>query len=149
MKMKKFKMSDYKKLHPGGSLGAQMLQVREIMHSKNKMPIVSENANMKSVLIEMTKKSFGHVGVKNKKNELIGIITDGDLRRNMNKNFFEHKAKNIMTLKPKLIKSGLLVSEALNIMNKNKITCLFVVTTEKNKIPAGIIHIHDCLRFVS
>ena len=88
------------------------------------------------------------MGVKNKKNELIGIITDGDLRRNMNKNFFEYKAKNIMTLKPKLIKRGLLVSEALNIMNKNKITCLFVVKTEKNKVPIGIIHIHDCLRYV-
>ena len=77
MKLKKFKMSDYKKLHPGGFLGVQMLQVKDIMHSKNKMPVVLENANMKSVLIEMTKKSFGHVGVKNKKNQLIGIITDG------------------------------------------------------------------------
>ena len=96
---------------------------------------------MKSVIIEMTKKSFGHVGVKNK-NQLIGIITDGDLRRNINKQFFE-KANMIMTPKPKLIKKDILVLEALNIMNKNKITCLFIVNDEKNKTPIGIIHIHD------
>ena len=70
----------------------------------------------------MTKKSFGHVGVKNKKNELVGIITDGDLRRNINKKFFELNAKMIMTSKPKLIKKNSLVVDALNIMNKNKIT---------------------------
>ena len=87
MKMKKFKISDYKKLHPGGSLGMQMLQVKDIMHSKSNMPIVRKSANMKTILIEMTKKTFGHVGVKNNANELIGIITDGDLRRHMKKNF--------------------------------------------------------------
>ncbi len=149
MKLKNFKMSDYKKLHPGGSLGLQMLQVKEIMHSNKKMPIVSENANMKSILIEMTRKSFGHVGVKNKKNELIGIITDGDLRRNINKYFFDLKAKMIMTSKPKLIVKDLLVIDALNTMNKNKITCLFVIDAKKKKSPVGIIHIHDCLRYVN
>ena len=149
MKLKKFKISDYKKLHPGGSLGIQLLQVQDIMHSKNKMPLVSENANMKSVIIEMTKKSFGHVGVKNKKNQLIGVITDGDLRRNIDQHFFEQKAKMIMTSKPKLISRDYLVVDALNIMNKNKITCLFVVDKEKKKSPIGIIHIHDCLRYVN
>ena len=149
MKLKKFEMSDYKKLHPGGFLGIQMLQVKDIMHSKNKMPVVLENASMKSVLIEMTKKSFGHVGVKNKKNQLIGIITDGDLRRNLNNKFFDLKAKMIMTPKPKLIEKDLLVVDALNTMNKNKITCLFVVNTGEKKLPIGIIHIHDCLRYVN
>ena len=149
MKLKKFKLSDYKKLHPGGSLGIQMLQVKDIMHSRNKIPIVRENSNMKSVLIEMTKKSFGHVGVKNKKNQLIGIITDGDLRRNINKQFFERKANVIMTPKPKLVKKDILVVNALNIMNKNKITCLFIVDNEKNRTPIGIVHIHDCLRYVN
>ncbi len=147
MKMKKFKIEDYKKLHPGGSLGMRMLQVKEIMHTQNEMPIVSENANMKSVLIEMTKKSFGHVGVRNKKNELIGIITDGDLRRNMNNEFFNLKAKKIMTRNPKLITTDEFVLNALNTMNKKKITCLFVIKDSKNKIPIGIIHIHDCIRY--
>ena len=107
---------------------------------------MSENASMKSVLIEMTKKSFGHVGVKNRNNELIGIITDGDLRRRINKNFFNLKAKKIMTKNPKLIDQDELVSIALNIMNKNKITCLFVTKNHINKVPLGIIHIHDCIR---
>ncbi len=148
MKLKKFKISDYKKLHPGGSLGVQMLQVQDIMHAKNKMPIVNENASMKTVIIEMTKKSFGHIGVKGKKNELIGVITDGDLRRNINKKIFESKAKDIMTSKPKLVQKDILVADALNIMNRNKITCLFVVNKVKSRIPIGIIHIHDCLRYV-
>ena len=149
MKLKKFNMSDFKKLHPGGELGIKMLQVKDIMHRKHKMPIVKENANIKSVIIEMTKKSFGHVGVKNRKNEIVGIITDGDLRRNINKNFFDRKAGMIMTPKPKLVDENILVIEALNIMNKNKITCLFVVDKKKNTLPKGIIHIHDCLRYVN
>ena len=126
-----------------------MLEVKDIMHSKRAMPTVNENANMKSVLIEITKKSFGHVGVKNKKNELIGVITDGDLRRNIKKNFFKLKAKEIMTSKPKLIKKNFLVVDALNIMNRNKITCLFVVDEKKEKSALGIVHIHDCLRYVN
>ena len=149
MKMKKFKISDFKKLHPGGSLGIKMLQVKDIMHTKNKMPIVSTNANMKSILIEMTKKSFGHVGVINNKNQLIGIITYGDLRRNINKYFFEHNAKKIMTSKPKLITKDSLVLDALGIMNNNKITCLFVVDKKKEKSPIGLVHIHDCLRYAN
>ena len=149
MKMKKFKMSDYKRLHPGGYLGVKMLQVQDIMHAKNKMPIVSENSSMRSVLIEMTKKSFGHVGVKNKRNALVGVITDGDLRRNMNKNFFQLKAKMIMTSKPKFVRKNFFVLDALNIMNKNKITCLFVVNKDADKVPVGIIHIHDCIRYVN
>ena len=149
MKLKKFKISDYKKLHPGGSLGIQMLQVQDIMHAKNKIPIVKENDNMRSVIIEMTKKSFGHVGVKNNKNELIGIITDGDLRRNINKHILNNKAKMIMTSKPKLVEKDTLVLDALNIMNKNKITCLFVIDNKKNNCPIGIIHIHDCIRYVN
>jgi len=149
MKLKKFKISDYKKLHPGGSLGIQMLQVQDIMHSKNKIPLVSENANMKDVIIEMTQKSFGHVGVKNNKKELIGIITDGDLRRNINKNFFGLNARKIMTPNPKLISKNVLVTDALSIMNKNKITCLFVVNKDRKKSPVGVVHIHDCLRYVN
>ncbi len=149
MKMKKFKISDYKKLHPGGSLGMQMLQVKDIMHSKSNMPIVRKSANMKTILIEMTKKTFGHVGVKNNANELIGIITDGDLRRHMKKKFLELKAEEIMTHRPKLVNEYDLVIDALSIMNKNKITCLFVVNSNKNRKPVGIIHIHDCLRYVN
>ena len=147
MKLKKFKLSDYKKYHPGGSLGVSMLQVRDLMHTKSKIPIVNEDVNIKKVLIEMTKKSFGHVGVRNKKRHLIGIITDGDLRRNMNHNFFKAKAREIMTYKPYLIKENELISNAISIMNTKKITCLFVIKNKSSKIPVGIIHIHDCIRY--
>ncbi len=149
MKLKKFKVSDYKKLHPGGSLGVKMLQVQDIMHLKNKIPIVSENASMKTIIIEMTKKSFGHVGVINHSNKLVGVITDGDLRRHMNKSFLNLTAKLIMTTNPILISKNELVLNALNIMNRNKITCLFVTKETKQNNPEGIIHIHDCLRYVN
>jgi arabinose-5-phosphate isomerase len=147
MKVKKFKMSDYKKLHPGGSLGMQMLQVQDIMHLKDKIPLVADNAKMKSVIIEMTKKSFGHVGVKNRHNKLVGIITDGDLRRNIKGDFLSLEAREIMSLRPKLILKDELVVNALNLMNINKITCLFIVNNKRDKKPTGVIHIHDCIRY--
>ena len=147
MKVKKFKMSDYKKLHPGGSLGMQMLQVQDIMHLKDKIPLVADNAKMKSVIIEMTKKSFGHVGVKNRHNKLVGIITDGDLRRNIKGDFLSLEAREIMSLRPKLILKDELVVNALNLMNINKMTCLFIVNNKRDKKPTGVIHIHDCIRY--
>ena len=149
MKLKRFKVDDYKRIHPSGSLGLSMLQVKDIMHIGKKMPLVKENSKMKSSILEMSKKSFGVVGVKNKKGALIGIITDGDLRRNINKNFIEFSAKEMMNRKPKLIDSNELMSNALKIMNKNKITCLFVTKKTSKTKPVGIIHIHDCLRFVN
>ena len=100
-------------------------------------------------IIEMSQKSFGVVGVKNNKGILIGIITDGDLRRNIKKNFLKFDAKEMMTSKPKLINENELIANALRIMNKNKITCLFVTKNKSEKKPIGIIHIHDCLRFIS
>jgi len=149
MKLKKFKVSEYKKYHPAGSLGAKMLQVKDIMHKKSKMPIVSSKASMKMVLIEITKKSLGHVGVRNNKGQLIGIITDGDLRRSMNKNFMNLTAKDIMTHKPKLIDQNALMLDALKVMHNNKITCLFAVSKKAKKTPIGILHIHDCLRYAN
>ena len=85
----------------------------------------------------------------NNEDKLVGVITDGDLRRHLKKDFFNLAARKIMTRKPKLILRDNLVSNALNIMNKNKITCLFVVNDLKDKIPIGIIHIHDCVRYAN
>ena len=149
MKVKNFKLQDYKKIHPGGALGANMLQVEDIMHTGKKMPIVSEESSMKSVIVEMTKKSFGHVAVKNKNNKLIGIITDGDLRRHIKKALLDLSVKEIMSSKPMLICKEELVINSLQKMNTNKITCLFVVNNLKEKKPIGIIHIHDCIRYVN
>ncbi len=149
MKIKNFKLSDYKKIHPGGALGTNMLQVEDIMHIGKKIPAVAEDASMKSVIIEMTKKSLGHVAVKNKANKLVGIITDGDLRRHIKKGFLTLNAKEIMTSKPIVIVKEELVINTLQKMNANKITCLFVVSSLKEKKPIGIIHIHDCIRYVN
>ena len=94
----------------------------------------------------MTKKNFGCVGVINSSNNLIGIITDGDLRRNMNKNIINKTASEIMTKTPTIAKNDTLVGEAINIMNAKKITSLFVCNKKK---PIGIVHIHDLLRLSS
>ncbi len=149
MRVKNFKLEDYKKIHPGGTLGANMLQVEDIMHTGKKMPIVSENSSMKAVIVEMTKKSFGHVAVRNKKNRLIGIITDGDLRRHIKKALLDVNVKEIMSSNPMLICKEELVINILKKMNANKITCLFVVNNLNDKKPIGIVHIHDCIRYVN
>ncbi len=146
LELKGFESSHYKILHPGGNLGKDLKYVSEIMHIKNAIPISKENEKMSNALIKMTKKSFGCLGVIDKKNRIIGIITDGDLRRKINSKFFNKKASEIMTKNPTLAHKDMLVGEALNLMNDKKITSLFVC---ENKKPIGIIHIHDLLRLTS
>jgi len=143
LELKGFKSSQFKKFHPGGNLGKDLKQVSEIMHIGKSIPLANENEKMTKTLITMTKKSFGCIGVINHKKNLVGIITDGDLRRSMNDSFFNLKAVDLMTKKPTTGEKNMLVGEALNIMNSKKITSLFIC--EKNK-PVGIIHIHDLLR---
>ena len=116
------------------------------MHGKSELPLAKENEQMSKALLTMTNKSFGCVGVINKDKKLIGIITDGDLRRNMNNNLINKKASDLMTKKPTVADQNLLVGEALNIMNNKKITSLFICIKTK---PIGIIHIHDLLRLSS
>ena len=146
LELKGFKSSQFKNFHPGGNLGKDLQKISEIMHTGSALPLARENEKMTKSLITMTKKSFGCVGVINNKKKLIGIITDGDLRRNMNNNLFNLKAVELMTNEPSTGHKDMLVGEALNIMNNKKITSLFIC--EKNK-PIGIIHIHDCLRYVN
>ena len=110
------------------------------------MPLIKENALMDKALIQMTKKSFGCLGIINKNKKLIGIITDGDLRRKMNPDIIKKSVKKIMTKKPLTIDENCLIGEALNLMNSKKITSLFIC---KKNIPMGIIHIHDCLRIIT
>ena len=146
LELKGFESSQFKNFHPGGNLGKDLKRVHEIMHTGSALPLSKENDKMTKALITMTKKSFGCVGVINNYKKLIGIITDGDLRRNMNDNLFNLKAVNLMTKKPSTGNRDMLVGEALNLMNKKKITSLFIC--DKNK-PVGIIHIHDLLRLSS
>ena len=143
MKKKKFSTKEYRNIHPGGSLGESLVQVKKIMHTGNKLPLIDENASMKDAVLEITKKSFGHVGVINKAKKIIGILTDGDLRRSINNNLLDKKVKLVMKSSPLLIKEDELCSDALDLMNSKKISCLFI---EKNQKPVGIIHIHDCLK---
>ena len=145
MKKNKFQKEHFKKYHPGGMLGKSLLSVKNIMHIKDNVPLINTKESMREALLKMTSIGFGCVGVINSKNELLGIITDGDLRRNIRKNFLTLPVKKIMTKKPLTINKEKSVMEALNIMNKNKITALFVTESNDN-VPKGIIHIHDCLK---
>lgn len=142
LKKKKFTKEDFKKFHPGGALGKQLLTVGDLMHVN--FPKVRDIDLMKDVLIEMTQKSFGCTCVIDKKNKMIGIITDGDLRRCVTRNFLEEKASSIMTGNPKVATKEMFAQEAIKIMNNFKITSLFIVGNDN--IPIGILHIHDCLR---
>ncbi|MDR1982204.1 MAG: KpsF/GutQ family sugar-phosphate isomerase [Holosporaceae bacterium] len=141
LKRKEFDREDFKNLHPGGTLGKRLLMVKDLMHEN--VPIVRKNDIMKSVLVEMTQKSFGCVCVVNDINKIVGVITDGDLRRSICPNFLEMKASEIMTQNPKLVSKEMFAQEATKMMNDYKITSLFVT---ENDAPCGIIHIHDCLR---
>ena len=142
MKSKKFTKKKFYSFHPGGQLGKKLLLVKNVMHSGKKLPLINENLPMTTAIIEMTKKRFGCLGVVSKTNNLIGIITDGDLRRHMEDNILEKKTSYIMTKKPKTVGENIFAIEALNIMKKNKITQVFVT---KNNKPIGILHIHDCI----
>ncbi|MBN9565350.1 MAG: KpsF/GutQ family sugar-phosphate isomerase [Alphaproteobacteria bacterium] len=148
LELKKFTAHDYKILHPGGSLGRQLLHVRDLMHIGDSLPLVSEDALMQETLVEITQKTFGCVGVVNHKGALVGVITDGDLRRHMSSNLLEQKAKNVMTCNPYYIQANAFAIEALEFMREKKITSLFVLDQEKadDMAPLGIIHIHDILR---
>ena len=146
LELKGFKSSQFKNFHPGGNLGKDLKKINEIMHIGTSIPLAKKNEKMSKSLITMTKKSFGCVGVIDNKKNLIGIITDGDLRRNMNNSLFNLKAFELMTNKPTTGNKNMLIGEALSIMNRKKITALFIC--EKNK-PVGIIHIHDLLRLSS
>jgi len=142
MNARGFSASDFAVLHPGGKLGAQLLRVDAIMHRESSLPLVAPDAPMGAALIEMSKKSFGCVGVADH-GRLVGIITDGDLRRHMSDGLLAAAAADVMTPTPAMIAPGTLAAEALREMNARAITSLFVVADER---PVGIIHVHDLLR---
>jgi arabinose-5-phosphate isomerase len=138
-----FTIEDYRDLHPGGTLGALLLRVDALMHVAPELPLVDERRRMSDVLIEMSAKRFGCVGVVDATGALVGIITDGDLRRHMAPDLLQHGAAHVMTRAPQTIAPAMLAVEALALMNARAITTLFVVENAK---PVGILHIHDVLR---
>lgn len=150
MEKRAFKIEDFALLHPGGTLGRKLLlKVEDLMHTGSAMPKVYVDTPMKDALIEITSKRLGIAGVYSRKEELLGSITDGDLRRAIEKHdrkLFDKKASEIMTSNPKLIAKDALAAYALKKMEDFSITSLFVVADEKYKYPVGIIHIHDLLK---
>lgn len=144
MDKRDFTQDDYKVFHPGGKLGARLARVEELMHTGAEIPTVAEGDPMSEVLITISQKGFGVAAVLTETGTLAGIITDGDLRRNMD-GLLERTAKDVMTENPTTITPNSRASAALLSMNERKITCLFVCE-ETDKTPIGILHIHDCLR---
>lgn len=141
-----FTKEDFAMRHPAGSLGRKLKVVRELYHTGDSMPVVYENTPMPDVIIEMTSKGFGATAVIDEKGKLVGIITDGDLRRFVRRggNFNESTARDVMTKNPKTVKPDELAAEALKRMEEYKITVLIAVDGDGR--PEGIIHMHDILR---
>ena len=148
MKYKKFDKMDFKKLHPAGSLGAQLKTVEDIMITGKKIPFVSENLNMKKAMKVLNEKKLGILVVQDKKKNTIGIITDGQIRRfsQINSNFQSLPVKKIMTKKPITINKDEFAAKALSIMNNKKITSLIVNKEKQTKSTIGVIHIHTILQ---
>ena len=145
MENRAFTPEDFKGLHPGGRLGARLATVGDLMHSGDEVPLIAPEAPMAEALIEMSRKGFGVVGVIDAAGDLVGIVTDGDLRRHM-EGLLARRVEAVMTRAPQTIATTALASEALAVMNAKKITTLFATEPDAPRRPLGILHVHDCLR---
>jgi arabinose-5-phosphate isomerase len=144
LERKAFSPADYRLFHPGGTLGRRLLRVGDIMHAGSAVPVIQPSAPMSEAILVMTEKSFGCVGVCGEDGRLIGVITDGDLRRHMDDGLLGRPVRAVMRPDPKTIVAGGLAVEALGVMNRLAITALFVVDDEER--PIWFLHMHDCLR---
>ena len=140
MRQKGFTRTDFGRLHPGGSLGARLKPVSRLMHSGDAVPLTNENASMHDAIVEMSAKRLGIIGVVDEAGNLVGAITDGDLRRHIEQGL-DHSAAEFMTRDPKTVAPDSLVDDALTLFDEYKITALFVVDRRR---PVGVLHIHDC-----
>lgn len=145
MEHRDFTPENFRDFHPGGKLGARLSKVRDLMHGGEALPTVAVTAPMSDTLIEISQKGFGVAGVTDAGGLLVGIITDGDLRRHMD-GLLSLTAADVMTADPTTIPPGALAEEAVAIMNQRNITCLFVVDPDSKQPAEGLLHIHDCLR---
>jgi arabinose-5-phosphate isomerase len=143
LESKGFTARDFQVLHPGGQLGARLKFVGDLMHRGDRLPLTAGDVPMAEAIVVMTEKALGCLGVVDADGRLAGIITDGDLRRNMGNGLLERRTGEIMTAGPKTVSPELLASAALEMINSSSITALFVVEDGR---PVGIIHIHDLLR---
>jgi arabinose-5-phosphate isomerase len=138
-----FTAIDFRNLHPGGRLGAALTFVRDLMHGGAEMPLKPEGTRMSDALVEMSAKGFGCVGITDASGCLVGIITDGDLRRHMRPDLLEARVEDVMTRGPNVVRPDQLASETLEILNSLKRTVLFVV---EGRRAVGVVHMHDLLR---
>jgi arabinose-5-phosphate isomerase len=138
-----FTAIDFRNLHPGGRLGAALTFIRDLMHGGAEMPLKPVGTQMSDALVEMSAKGFGCVGITDPAGHLVGIITDGDLRRHMRPNLLEARVEDVMTKGPNTVRPDQLASETLEILNSLKRTVLFVV---EGRRAVGIVHMHDLLR---
>ena len=148
LEKKGFKQEDFALRHPGGTLGRKLLlRVEELMHSNTALPVVHEDTPMKETLLEITSKRLGVTGVVDGRGELVGVITDGDLRRGLESrgDIFRFKAKELMTGNPKTITAEELATQAVSIMEQHSITSLFILENGGRK-PKGVVHLHDLLK---
>jgi arabinose-5-phosphate isomerase len=138
-----FSSIDFSVLHPGGKLGAMLKHIRDLMDSNEAVPLKPLGTPMSEALVEMTSKGFGCVGIVDPRGLLVGIVTDGDLRRHMGPDLMSALVDDVMTRNPKTVLRETLASEALEILNSSKVTALLVADAGR---PVGIVHIHDLLR---
>ena len=138
-----FTAVDFGMLHPGGKLGALLKTVSDFMHAGDMVPLAPLGSRMADAILQMSAKGFGCVGITDARGALVGIITDGDLRRNMRSDLLNARVDDVMTKAPKTVRPDQLISETLEILNSMKVTALFAVESGK---PAGVIHVHDLLR---
>ncbi|MDO9413313.1 MAG: KpsF/GutQ family sugar-phosphate isomerase [Pseudolabrys sp.] len=138
-----FTASDFGMLHPGGKLGTLLKTVSDFMHTGELVPLARLGTPMSEAILQMSAKGFGCVGITDAQGALVGIITDGDLRRHMRNNLLDAKVDEVMTKAPKTVRPDQLISETLDILNSMKVTALFAVDAGK---PVGVIHVHDLLR---
>lgn len=152
MDMRGFSRDMMKELHPGGSIGLRLLAVSELMHGADQLPLVGPETAMVDVIVEMTARGFGVAGVVDESGGLIGIITDGDLRRHFTM-LQTATASEVMTGQPRLLRSDTSAEDAVHILNNAHVTCAFVIDAIGNEevevsgaVPIGIVHVHDFLR---
>ncbi|ABS63516.1 KpsF/GutQ family protein [Parvibaculum lavamentivorans DS-1] len=143
LERKGFSARDFSVFHPGGKLGAMLRHVSEVMHTGDALPLAAPATPMSEVLLVMSQKSLGCAGIVDGAGKLVGVITDGDIRRNSGEGLLGRNASDIMNRSPKTVAPGLLASEAVKILNEKKITSLFVVEDGR---PVGLVHIHDFLK---
>ena len=143
LKARGFRVEDFHAFHPGGKLGSRLVLVGEIMHKGRELPLVEDTAPMMDVICQMTDKGLGCTGIT-REGKLVGIITDGDLRRHMSPKLLEQTADAIMSHNPRTIGADQLAAKALGMMQTASITSLFIVDDQNQ--PVGLLHIHDCLK---